>query len=90
MSNTETIQEFLAACNAKDIDGIVGLFADDAVYHNMQSPPINGVDAIRTAISSYATPADAIDWRFDLADDKITAWRDYFDLNQFRSQMPGD
>jgi limonene-1,2-epoxide hydrolase len=26
---------------------------------------------------------------FDFADGKITAWRDYFDLNQFRSQMPG-
>jgi len=26
---------------------------------------------------------------FELTDGKITAWRDYFDLNQFMSQMPG-
>ena len=25
---------------------------------------------------------------FEVSDDKITAWRDYFDLNQFMSQMP--
>ena len=25
---------------------------------------------------------------FEVAGDKITAWRDYFDLNQFMSQMP--
>ncbi len=25
---------------------------------------------------------------FELAGDKIAAWRDYFDLNQFMSQMP--
>jgi limonene-1,2-epoxide hydrolase len=25
---------------------------------------------------------------FEVADGKITAWRDYFDLNQFMSQMP--
>ena len=26
---------------------------------------------------------------FEVVDGKITAWRDYFDLNQFMSQMPG-
>ena len=26
---------------------------------------------------------------FDFADGKITAWRDYFDMAQFRSQMSG-
>ena len=25
---------------------------------------------------------------FEVADGKITAWRDYFDMNQFMSQMP--
>ncbi len=26
---------------------------------------------------------------FELADGKITAWRDYFDMAQFQSQLPG-
>ncbi len=26
---------------------------------------------------------------FELRDGKISAWRDYFDMNQFTSQMPG-
>jgi limonene-1,2-epoxide hydrolase len=25
---------------------------------------------------------------FEVSGDKITAWRDYFDLNQFMSQIP--
>jgi limonene-1,2-epoxide hydrolase len=27
---------------------------------------------------------------FEIADGKITAWRDYFDLAQFQSQLPGN
>jgi limonene-1,2-epoxide hydrolase len=27
---------------------------------------------------------------FDVSDGKITAWRDYFDMNQFTSQMQGE
>ena len=26
---------------------------------------------------------------FEITDDKISKWRDYFDMNQFTSQMPG-
>ncbi len=26
---------------------------------------------------------------FEVIDAKITAWRDYFDMNQFQSQLPG-
>jgi limonene-1,2-epoxide hydrolase len=124
MSNSDTIRDFLAAFNAHDIDRVVSFFAEDAVYHNMPTQPVHGVDAIRTSISGYATPADAIDWQlltiaesqdgtvlterldrfdfggrwvelpvmgaFELAGDKITAWRDYFDMAQFRSRMSGD
>ncbi len=63
MSNSDTVREFLAAFNAKDIDGIMGFFAADGVYHNMQSPPIEGVDAIRQVIDGYTSPATAIDWQ---------------------------
>jgi limonene-1,2-epoxide hydrolase len=27
---------------------------------------------------------------FDIADGRITAWRDYFDMNQFQAQLAGD
>ncbi len=123
MSNSDTIREFLAAFNAKDVDGIMGFFAADGVYHNMQSPPIEGVDAIRQVIDGYTSPATTIDWQllaisesedgtvlterldrfdfggnwvelpvmgsFDVADGKITVWRDYFDQAQFQNQMSG-
>lgn len=124
MSNSDTIRNFLAAFNAQDIDRVVSFFADDAVYHNIPTQPVHGSDAIRTSISAYASPADAIDWQllaigeaedgtvlterldrvdfggswvelpvmgaFELAEGKITAWRDYFDLAQFQSQMSRD
>lgn len=123
MSNCDTVRGLLAAFNAHDIDRVVSFFADDAVYHNIPTRAVHGVDAIRTSISSYASPADVIDWQllaiaetddgtvlterldcfdfgdkrvelpvmgsFELVDGKITAWRDYFDLAQFQSQMPG-
>ena len=63
MSNTDTVRAFLAAFDAKDIDGIMSFFADDGVYHNMQSAPINGVDAIRPVIDGYTSPATTIDWQ---------------------------
>lgn len=124
MSNSDTIRAFLDAFNAHDIDKVVSFFAEDAVYHNMPTRPVVGVDAIRTSISGYATPADVIDWQllaiaesddgtvlterldrfnfggrwvelpvmgaFVLAEGKITVWRDYFDMAQFRSQMSGE
>lgn len=123
MSNSDTIRDFLAAFNAKDIDRVVSFFADDAVYHNMPTTPTVGIDAIRASIAGYTAPADVIDWQllsisedengvvlterldrfdfggtwvelpvmgaFELADGKITVWRDYFDMAFFQKQMPG-
>lgn len=123
MSNSDTIRAFLDAFNRKDIDGVMALFSDDAIYHNIPTSPVHGAEAIRKSIEGYTAPATGIDWElvaiaetesgsvlterldrfdfnghivelpvmgaFDFEDGKILAWRDYFDMNQFRSQMPG-
>ena len=52
----------MAAWNRKDIEGVIGFFAADAVYHNMPGDPVVGVGPIRAVIEGYATPATAIDW----------------------------
>ena len=43
-------------------------------------------------IDVFALPGATIDLpvmgTFEVRDDKIAAWRDYFDMNQFMSQMP--
>lgn len=52
----------MAAWNRKDIEGVMGFFAEGAVYHNMPGDPVVGIEPIRGVIEGYATPADAIDW----------------------------
>jgi len=61
-TNTETVQAFLDAFNRKDVDGLMGFFADEAVYHNMPGDPVVGVGPIRAVIEGYTGPATAIDW----------------------------
>ena len=43
------------------------------------------VDAVITPTLTSELPVMGT---FDIVDGKIAAWRDYFDLNQFMSQMP--
>ena len=43
------------------------------------------VDVFNFAASSIELPVMGA---FEVAGDKLSAWRDYFDLNQFMSQLP--
>lgn len=36
----ETVRSFIAACEANDLDQILGCFVDDAVYHNVPLQPV--------------------------------------------------
>jgi limonene-1,2-epoxide hydrolase len=44
-------------------------------------------------VDAFYTPSVTIELpvmgAFEISDGKISAWRDYFDLNQFMSQLPG-
>jgi limonene-1,2-epoxide hydrolase len=119
-SPIELVQRFCGLWGAGDLDGIMGCFAPDAVYHNIPMDPIDGVDAIRATIEGFMAMVERIEFRvlhiaaagdavltervdafitpertielpvmgtFEVADGRITAWRDYFDLNQFMTQM---
>jgi len=41
-------------------------------------------DVFKVSDKSFELPVMGT---FEVSDDKINAWRDYFDLNQFTSQM---
>ena len=43
------------------------------------------VDVFKLPDKSFELPVMGT---FEVSDGKINAWRDYFDLNQFTSQMP--
>ena len=62
MNNTATIEAFVDAFNARDVDKVMTFFTPDAVYHNMPGPPVSGTDAVRKLIESFVAPAEKVDW----------------------------
>ncbi len=47
------VSEFLAAWPRKNVDELMSYFADDAVYHNVPVPPVEGADAIRKTFEGF-------------------------------------
>jgi len=52
-SAEKIVTEFLAAWPRKNVDELMGYFADDAVYHNIPVPPVEGADAIRKTFEGF-------------------------------------
>ena len=48
----QCVEAWLAAFNAADVDGLVSLYAEDAINHQVADEPVEGRDAIR---SMFAT-----------------------------------
>ena len=118
----QTVLEFVEACNANDVERMLGFFAPDCVYHNIPVPAVRGVAAIRAVLDGFMGMASEVDWvvhhiadsgtgvvltersdrfkigakwvelpvmgTFEVSAGKITAWRDYFDMQQFQRQLP--
>jgi len=116
------VRDFCEAFSRRDIDELLGFFAEGAVYHNIPIAAVEGRDAIREVLGQFVGPAttaakfevrnlsasgpvvltERVDsftlggkdvalpvmGTFEVdAGGKITAWRDYFDMNQFTSQL---
>ena len=60
--NETTVREFCAAFARRDVDEILGFFADDAVYHNMPLAPANGLDEIRAILESFVPDSPEIEF----------------------------
>jgi limonene-1,2-epoxide hydrolase len=120
MHAKETVDRLMSAFEHRDIEGIAGCFAADAVYHNIPMEPVRGKEAIRNSLAPFIGMASEVKFEvlrsategnvvmneridrfniggkwlsiavmgvFEVGADGITAWRDYFDLAQFQSQM---
>jgi limonene-1,2-epoxide hydrolase len=61
------VGDFCEAWKAVDLEAIVAILADDAVYQSGQFPEVRGVFEVRAG--------------------KISAWREYFDLDQHTKLM---
>ena len=120
-TNADRVLDFIAAWEARDIEGILGRMTADAGYLNVGLAEAKGHDAIRAAVTPFLAAATAVRWTtthiaetstgvvltervdvfelgpktlsvpvmgvFEFEGDRISAWRDYFDLPGFQSQM---
>ena len=121
--NLETVRQFCDAFSRRDPDEILDFFTDDAVYHNMPMPPVQGKAGIKTVLDMFLKPSESVEFIilkiaedddgavlterldkfalggknielpvmgvFELTDDKIDAWRDYFDMAAWTRQTAG-
>jgi limonene-1,2-epoxide hydrolase len=72
------------------IEGFTG--AVDALEFKVLAIAASGSTVLTERVDVFHFPASRIDLpvmgAFEVDGDKITSWRDYFDLNQFMSQLP--
>ena len=74
-------------------DTIAGFTAGvDTVEFRVRHIVADGNVVLTERVDAFITPTVTIELpvmgTFELKGDKIAAWRDYFDLNQFMSQLP--
>ena len=74
-------------------DTIAGFTAGvDSVEFRVLNIVADGNVVLTERVDAFITPTVTIELpvmgAFELNGDKIAAWRDYFDLNQFMSQLP--
>lgn len=60
--STVVVLDFIAACNARDIEKMVSYFDDETVYHNIPLEPIVGVQSIRAVLEPFITKTSEVDW----------------------------
>ena len=88
----EIVREFCEAWSRRDIDEILGYFTNDAVYHNIPMPAVEGHDAIRNVLNMFVPPADSI--RFEIhkiasdGDVVFTERTDRFEMGERKIALP--
>ncbi len=60
--NEAIVRDFCAAWQRKNIEELLGFFTPGAVYHNMPLEPLIGVEAIRSTLEMFVTPAERIEF----------------------------
>lgn len=62
MTAAETVDAFLAAICANDLDTALTMVSDDVVYDNVPIGPVEGPEAIREVLGGFLGSATGIDW----------------------------
>ena len=61
-ANLETARRFCEAFSRRDSDEILEFFSEDAVYHNMPLPPVQGKAGIKTVLDMFLKPAESVEF----------------------------
>ncbi|MGB2178161.1 MAG: nuclear transport factor 2 family protein [Hyphomonas sp.] len=62
MSNEQVIRDFIAAWSRLDVEELVGFFAEDGIYHNMPTGPVQGHAALRKFIGTFINGWSETTW----------------------------
>ena len=60
--NEQVVRAFCDAFPRRDIDEILGFFADGATYHNIPMAPAVGEDAIRGVLELFVPASESIEF----------------------------
>jgi len=90
--NTKLVKDFCDAWSRIDVEEIVSYFTEDAIYHNMPGPPIEGKAAIETILKGILTPTTWAEWEMlniaETGDKVLTERVDRFDIAGKRVELP--
>jgi limonene-1,2-epoxide hydrolase len=120
MTPDEVVTALVRACEARDLDAVCALVADDIEYDNVPIGKVSGPEGVRRVLSGGVTQAaEQVEWVvhrqvsdgaivmnertdrflvdgrwieipiaavFEVRDDRVCVWRDYFDLETYRRQ----
>lgn len=61
MTNTSTVQDFVAAWNRLDLDAVYAMMADDIVWDNVPMGPVKGHEGVKGLMAGFQ-PIDECNW----------------------------
>lgn len=61
-ANTDVVDAFVAAWNARDFYKLMSFFDATSFYHNLPLDPVTGTEAIRGVLEMFFNSASEIDW----------------------------
>ena len=61
-ANLETVRRFCNAFSRRDPEEILEFFTEDAVYHNMPLPRVQGKAGIKTVLDMFLKPAESVEF----------------------------
>ena len=90
--NIDLVTAFCKAWSRRDVEELIDYFTEDAIYHNMPGPPIEGKSAIKTILQQILVPTTWAEWEMlniaEVGDVVLTERVDRFDVAGKRVELP--